>query len=676
MLFGTSCFNTVYRKNLTRFWPLWAVYTLIWGFAMPLSLLQTWLNRLRWGNSPYYIQQALTEFTQKIPSLLTVGVFLAAVFGVFCAMAVFGYLCTTRSVCMMQALPMRRRELFAAQYLGGLSMLILPNLAVAAVTAILELCLIPSADWGTVLPALGVWLAVQSGLCLFFFSFAAFCAMFTGSVLALPVFYGILNFLAAGINLLLRGLMAEFFYGFSGWSGDMTALVEWLTPFVKLFDACAWRRAFASQQYCLSDPGVVAVYAAAGAVLAVLAALVYQTRHAESAGDVVAIPVVRPVFRCGVSFCTGLAMGVFTAAFFGTFSNGVTLTILVLLWTVVGWFVAEMFLRRSFRVWKAWKGCVVMMAAVALLCLGCMFDLFGVQNRIPALDRIESVTVDGNSVMGYPSDGASRNQITLTDPARIEKVTALHRAILDWHNAGEDRANTGKNTSESISMYVTYHLKGGSTMTRSYYFVSLYEEDVEQPGTVTYAMDQLINDRDIVAAAYGFDQYDLSQWIADAWEGGTYHADRDHNIRAYLDGIRDMNGGYGSQSLDGAAAEDLDGLWKAVLADFKAGTLGRRYLFDYSDERLDNTCRTDLVFDFEVKDKDSRNSRYQESVIITLTPNAENTLRWLRENSGLGSEYTIPTYRQWQEGNYDDTAGEEVTAIIGGIDGPTAALAR
>ena len=566
---GTSCFNTVYRKNLTRFWPLWAVYGMVWLFSMPLNLFQRWLNGTRWMEGPEMLRQNMVEWAMQVPRNLIPGLCLAAAFGVFCAMAVFGYLYTTRSVCMMQALPMNRRQLFTAQYLGGLSLLILPNVVIAALTAALELCLLPSANWGTALSALGLWLAVQSGLCLFFYSFAVFCAMFTGNVLALPVFYGILNFLVVGVYMLVQGLMAEFFYGYSNRWWDSSPIVEWLTPFVKLMGACVWSRPYWDDPgYQLRSPGAVAVYAAAGVVLAVLAVLVYQRRHAESAGDVVAIPVVRPVFRCGVAFCTGLSMGIFTAVFFGWGSNGLPLTLLVVLWTAVGWFVAEMFLRRSFRVLGAWKGCLVMMAVSALLCAGCMFDLFGVQSRVPAADRVESVTVSG-SMLGYPSDGASRENLKLTGRTQVEKVIALHQAVVDWHNAGEDGANSGKNWAESLWVELTYHLRGGGTLSRNYHAVSIYEEDVDQPGTVAYAQRQLAEDRDIVAAAYGFDRYDLSQWIAETWEGGTYHADRDRGISAYLDGVRDKDGGYNTVYLDGAAGEDLDGLWRAVLVSVR-----------------------------------------------------------------------------------------------------------
>ena len=74
---------------------------------------------------------------------------------------------------------MRREALFTTQYLAGLSMLILPQLAACLLAAIVELSFLPLEDWGAVLPPLLILALAQSGLSLFFFSFASFCAMFT-----------------------------------------------------------------------------------------------------------------------------------------------------------------------------------------------------------------------------------------------------------------------------------------------------------------------------------------------------------------------------------------------------------------------------------------------------------------------------------------------------------------
>ena len=43
MRFATSYFNpTLYRKNLARFWPLWAAWFILWLFIMPLNLFNMW----------------------------------------------------------------------------------------------------------------------------------------------------------------------------------------------------------------------------------------------------------------------------------------------------------------------------------------------------------------------------------------------------------------------------------------------------------------------------------------------------------------------------------------------------------------------------------------------------------------------------------------------------------
>lgn len=95
---ATSCFNsTLYRKTMTRFWPLWALYGVIWAFLIPLNLL----NHFFWLQERYQgeldLQAMLTSAALDIPYLLTMGVALSLVFGALAAMASFGYLYNNRS---------------------------------------------------------------------------------------------------------------------------------------------------------------------------------------------------------------------------------------------------------------------------------------------------------------------------------------------------------------------------------------------------------------------------------------------------------------------------------------------------------------------------------------------------------------------------------------------------
>ena len=110
--------------------------------------------------------------------------------------------------------------------------------------------------------------------------------------------------------------MNEFYYGYAGMPGALT-VVEYLTPAEILTRAVYWFSGTPDESAHLSSPGTVAAYAAVGVALALFSLYVYSRRHVETAGDVVAVAVVRPLFKYGVSFCAGLAFGMFTAIFFG-----------------------------------------------------------------------------------------------------------------------------------------------------------------------------------------------------------------------------------------------------------------------------------------------------------------------------------------------------------------------
>ena len=82
---------TLYKKDLTRFWPLWALYTVIWLFILPFSLINEYVNR--YGTSD--IASRLERWVNRTPVRIVgseAGVILALFVGVLGAMAVWSYL--------------------------------------------------------------------------------------------------------------------------------------------------------------------------------------------------------------------------------------------------------------------------------------------------------------------------------------------------------------------------------------------------------------------------------------------------------------------------------------------------------------------------------------------------------------------------------------------------------
>lgn len=640
---ATSYFNgTLYRKTLARFWPLWGLWGL-WGlgwlFLLPLNFLNSWLRYSR-QSDPDTLSFIQLD-AKNVPNLLSPGVFLTLFFAILCAMAVFGYLYNSRSACWTHALPMRREALFTTQYLAGLSFLLLPLAVTGVLTAAVEVSFLPMGSWGAALSALLTWLLAQSGICLFFFSFAAFCAMFTGHILALPAFYFILNCLISGLWALVDALMSEFFYGYWSSSGVLT-VVEYLTPAHALSRAVNYGVGDEGNQ--LSSPVTVAVYALAGAALFLVSLYVYRRRHVETAGDVVSIPLVRPLFKYGVSFCVGLCFGMFTVVFFNFYSL-TALIPFILLWSAVGYFAAEMLLKKSFRVFRAWKGAAVMAAVLLALCLGCLADVFGVASRVPAPGQVTSVEVMLD--MGYPSDGGQTLSAYLDDPNQIQIITALHQAIVD----NRDREGLDPDSdNDYTSAYLTYQLSNGSELRRRYAGVPIRAGDLDTPGTVAHAMQQLLADRELVATAYGFDKFLEDGRLTGAWLDRINNAKGELEYNIYVDDY----------------AQEL---WDAVQQDFAEGTIGVRYLFDQGGDRLKGTYRTDLTFSLTAYRKPGSNQKdysvqaspasydIDETLSVTLTPNARHTLAVLEQTGIFKEGYSLAAHETADyDPAYPDTA--------------------
>lgn len=624
MASGTSCFNSaLYRKTLGRFWPLWTLWGVLWLLLLPLSQLSRYFDWVREGRS----DSALVENFQEILSLQEVGVWLAALVGVLAAMAVFSYLYSARSACMMHALPLRREGLFLSQYLAGLTMLVLPLAAVALVTLAVGMAVVPSWGWSQALPAVGIWLACMSGVCLFFYSFACFCAMFTGQLLALPVFYAILNWLAMVVNFLVTALMEQFFYGYQ--ANYLPAWVEFLTPVSLLRQACYWgvRDVYDDGALVrgLAAPQLVALYAGIGVVFALLALWVYKGRQVESAGDVVSVPLVRPVFKYGVALCSGLCLGVFTTQILGWYSTDSTpiLVTCVLLWTAAGYFAAEMLLKKSFRVLRAWKGCAAAMAVMVFLCAVCVFDLFGVETRVPDPDRVVSMAVDTS--LGYPGSDSQLNLVT-SDREIIQQVTELHRAMVD------ERDRQGREAGDDyIALSVTYTLDNGATLQRQYYSVPIFRDEIDREGTLTWRANQFIQDRTVAEKLYNFDGFE-------GWRLAKVHLDTVYNVaEEYWDELFLME----------QSAADLLELWQAVREDFREGTIGSHVLF-YPEDGTDLDLWPSLRFYWEkpLEREDYQGlttaaSQERETVSIALNPQAEHTLAWLEAHGLPGEGYAL-----------------------------------
>lgn len=534
---GTSFYNLTLGKQLTaRFWPLAALYTLVLAILLPLRGLTVQVMSHATEAEYYAVSEAKAVFYILTPW----GALLA---GGIAAMVVCSHLYSTRSANFTAALGPKRTALFCTHYLTGLLWLVVPFLLMGFSTLAIYLTKVPNST-DLVWQVFGSGIAVGTVALVLFYSFGVLCGMLTGHLLALPVFYLTFNFLVAGVWYLLTLLFQTFYYGYPGSLTQAPDWVLWLSPALRT-----------SQSMLLSEWDVVTfvVYGVVGVVMALVAWLLYVKRPMERAGDVVAWAGLRPVFRYGVAICAGLALGSLTRLVLSLGELG--LAVSVLLWGVVGCFVAQMLLTKSVRVLRYWKGAVAVAVTFAALFVVMALDLTGYETRVPDGEQVASVEI--GQLHSYPSDSAGYLRgAKSTDPQTIQLAIQLHQLLVDqpvdastFDSRFEDRLQR---------MDLTYTLTDGTRLSR-FYFVPLLERDIDREGSTTYLTNQLINRPDLLLDAYRLDEVEKLEAQGYRLRSG------------YVEGMReDFTGSYISLSADEART-----VYLALLQDIQEGNLTR-----------------------------------------------------------------------------------------------------
>lgn len=611
----TSYFNReLLRGALQRTWPLWAAYTLIWLFLLPVTLFIRLSDR-------HIVYSRPTLSYELLNTGLPTGVMMAAVFGIFFAMAMFAYLTNPRATNGMHAMPIRREGLFLTHYLAGLFCQVVTLLVSFALAALV------TAAFGVFDGyAVGMGLLLCVLLVLFFYSFGVLCMVCVGQILAGAVFYGILNFLFVGMEALLRSFAGNFLYGYDGRSSAFSTAP--LSPPVEIASSLS-----VSYVYDGIDPigvrvfhlGTFAAYAAAGLVLAALALLLYRKRRSEMTGNTVAIGWLRPVFKYGVALCSAFSLGQLLSYFVfeltdSTYTAGALIgTIACMIFAgLIGYYVAEMLLKKSFRVFKtSWKGALATSAVLILIGLSFPLDLTGYQSRVPEQSDIVSATVDlyGGNVSG---------SFNLSGQESIALLRDAHCAVItDKARQTEYNRRYVPFNGDTCMLRITYELADGTELFRSY-DLSIDEALLSDPSSPESALTKLANCTEITRARV------LGGWVPD-------HLEELRITGGYLNCSYYSDGKYSHNEEAELNAAQANSAFTALMQDCDAGSIESADLFAAEEDDCEYYLSLELWY-FDPSDSEARASAtkhtgeelYNGSFYLRVTPDMVSTLRALR----------------------------------------------
>lgn len=449
----TSYFNrTIFKKNLTHYWPLWGLFL---GYLLLIEPVIIWQNATsKWyyenvseNNRMYSIVHDAVD-----AELFMIPVFL---FAVVIAMAVFSYLYSAKNANMIHALPVNRLELYVTNYLSGLSFLLIPELIVFLVSVLV--CL---ANQITCIQYLFTGFLCQAGISFFAYSLAVFVAMFTGQILAMPFYYFIVNYLYVGCLFIISRMIGLISYGVSdAWNPGKSCI---LSPIYYLGNNLRSSLVYGDGSETIEGIRIqgtylVGIYAAVAVVLVVAAYQLYKRRQIETAGDWISIAMVKPVFRWGVALCGGMLVSTLFAEVLKEARNTdeyPAMVIGIVITGFIGFFGAEMLLMKNFRVFRKkrlleWAGFTVV--AVVFITLF-EVDAFGVEHRLPEVDEIECAFVN----MDYPLQIGTEE---------IPVLLELHRHVIE---SKEEYLAIARQESGYYYTTFRYYLKDGSVFERRY----------------------------------------------------------------------------------------------------------------------------------------------------------------------------------------------------------------
>ena len=596
----TSFFNkTVFKKDLTRFAPLWGGCTIL----MLLVLVST-AN----VDEAFFRLQNVQDF---IPIMSWLYLFYAAA----AAQLLFGDLFNSRMCNALHALPVRRECWFGTHIISGVAFSLIPNL-------VITLLALPALRLESGWPAIFWWLLASELQYIFFFGIAVLCVMLTGNRLGQLALYTIIQFGGLLAYWMADAIYEPFLHGILIAEDPfmMVCPLGRINDGINVLAVDSERIENAlGELECYRIYGVapdegwgyLAICAAVG-ILALAGALaLYRKRKLECAGDFVAFSAMEPVVTALVTLFCGGFFHLFADAF------GMNLRSVMLgAGMVIGFFACRMLLERTTRVFrkKAFLGCGAIVVVFGLTVLLTYLDPIGITRYIPAAEDVESITFSRSHTLYYHQDFP----YVATEAEDIQAILHVHeegiRTRSDAHPDYTDEAYA------EVNVRLEYKLKNGKTVNRFY--------SIQPTSEAGQILKNYFTTVECVLGVPADQARSLASCILSLYTAGREETQ------------------YDVESLD------LEGLMDAIVADCEAGNMAQTSAYHYprnydllgtKDDTYDmydmNVAYLEIGFDEKLLEKELEYGTGTVSRIayrgLTVYRSCVNTLKWLEDHDLL-----------------------------------------
>lgn len=608
MQLKTSFFNgTIFKKNLTRFMPLWGIYCFILILNVPVSIWNYYSNPWDGG-----IRDLMYTVMAGGESTLTQNVILAVVV----SMCIWRYLYSPRSIGMMYTIPVTRNTLFTTNFLSGL----LIPLVIQGVVALISIGVSMSLDVASPGRSMLLWFGISAMEYIFFFGLGTLAAMAVGQVLALPVLYGILNSVMFVVTTLVRqAILPWFLYGYSihpvsyvsRYSRNIwNTIIMTLTPVARMYQDTGPVYNEVYEYIGVQGIPILIGYALTGLLFAGIAMAMHRRKKMELAGEVVSVVALRPVLLYAMTFGSALVLGTFLSSIVLDNLNGsktmmqIIMVICTLICAAVGYFGTQMMIQKKVHIWKTanMKGYIIAATCIVLIFAALKLDVVGYNSKIPKASDVSYASVS----YGYGS-GEHRY---FTSEEGVAQVVQQHQMFVENKDMNEKDANE-----ETRRATITYLLNNGKLMQRSYLISKSLEAQYRN-------FETLYNEREAMINTYA----NLPIEATNAW---MFHIERNTMTEE----------GYYEQPISLSSEDRVDFYYNCILPDLKEGNIGREDLIAMDNSTLDSaSTQQNSLRIYIYYDGSDELPNFDYSVLgcrgwnLVVNEEAVRTLEWLQDH--------------------------------------------
>jgi len=428
-----SLVNKEIGKTITRS-AGWVsiIYFLGLFITVPLEMIMT-LSSEQYRK---YVQiKSLFDFNAEIQTILGLAI------PVISAVFVFRFLQVRSYSDFIHSLPIKRERIFYHFSLSGCMLLIFP----VVLNGLIIFLLYQPLGLADLFAATAIWKWMGTIILfnLLIYMAGVFIGMLTGLSAVQAVLAYIVLLLPAGLLILLAFNLPFYLYGFPDEYVTAGGL-ESFSPLVAL--------SFLNQR--MITQAEIYIYIVLTILLFPASLLVYKHRKLEAVSQALIFPFLKPIFKYGVTFCFML----FGGLYLGRMETDLVWVYAGYLFgALLGYFIAEMVLQKSWRIVIHVKGLLIYACLMALLVVLFQFDFLRYENNIPMAREVEAV---------HFSDGYYRYMDTeekpfyLKEPENIDLVTMLH------HDIVKNKTVTEKSGKDQA--FFVYELKNGKRLVRHY----------------------------------------------------------------------------------------------------------------------------------------------------------------------------------------------------------------